>query len=110
MSGHTPWVVAETITDDEGLEEIVIRCGPAAVAVAVGGLPVHIQEANARLIAAAPDLLEAGTELQSARKAQKLTPSAENLSRVRLASDAFDAAIAKARATSEDRSEKGGVL
>lgn len=54
-------------------------------------------EANARLIAAAPDLLETGAELQAARKAQKLSPSAENLSRVRIASDAFDAAIARAR-------------
>jgi len=54
-------------------------------------------KANARLIAAAPDLLEAGAELQAARKAQKLSPSAENLSRVRRASDAFDAAIARAR-------------
>ena len=53
--------------------------------------------ANARLIVAAPDLLEAGVELQAARKAHKLTPSAENLSRVRIASDAFDAAIARAR-------------
>ena len=53
--------------------------------------------ANARLIAAAPDLLEAGAELQAARKAQKLSPSAENLSRVRRASDAFDAALARAR-------------
>lgn len=54
-------------------------------------------EANARLIAAAPDLLRSGARLQAARKAHKLAPSAENLSRVRIASDAFDAAIARAR-------------
>ncbi|GEM_PF-1279241 len=64
-------------------------------------------EANARLIAAAPDLLEAGAELQAARKAQKLAPSAENLSCVRIASDAFDAAITRATG---DRPEKGGAL
>jgi len=54
-------------------------------------------ERHARIFAAAPDLLGAGAELQAARKAQKLSPSAENLSRVRIASDAFDAAIARAR-------------
>lgn len=54
-------------------------------------------EANARLFAAAPCMFEAGAELQAARKAHKLAPSAENLSRVRIASDAFDAAIARAR-------------
>jgi hypothetical protein len=63
-------------------------------------------EANARLIAAAPDLLEAGQALQFARKAQKLAPSAENLSRVRVASDAFDEAIAKATA-GETRNAEG---
>lgn len=59
--------------------------------------------ANARLIAAEPDLFEAGTELQAARKAQKLAPSAENLSRIRRASDAFDAALSKATAQQEGR-------
>jgi hypothetical protein len=63
-------------------------------------------EANAHLIAAAPDLLEAGQELQSARKAQKLAPSAENLSRVRAASDAFDAAISRA---TQSPATEGGV-
>lgn len=63
-------------------------------------------EANARLIAAAPELLEAGQALQSARKAQKLAPSAENLSRVRLASDAFDEAIAKATAGETRNAER----
>ncbi|MBD3817891.1 MAG: hypothetical protein IE912_03115 [Brevundimonas diminuta] len=53
------------------------------------------------VIAAAPDLFEAGTELQAARKAQKLAPSAENLSRVRAASDAFDTALSKATTQQE---------
>lgn len=60
-------------------------------------------QANARLIAAAPDLFEAGTELQAARKAQNADPSAENASRVRAASDAFDAALSKATAQQEGR-------
>lgn len=59
--------------------------------------------ANARLIAAAPDLFEAGTELQAARKAQNADASAENASRVRAASDAFDAALSKATAQQEGR-------
>ena len=54
-------------------------------------------EANARLIASAPDLLEAGAELQAARKVQNADPSAANALRVRRASDAFDEAIARAR-------------
>jgi len=61
------------------------------------------REANARLIAAAPDLFEAGTELQAARKAQNADPSAENASRVRAASDAFDTALSKATAQQEGR-------
>lgn len=61
MSGvkHTTWEVAETIHDDEEFPEIVIRAGRIAVAVALGGLPAELQQSNARLIAAAPDLLEA---------------------------------------------------
>ncbi|CAM2953203.1 hypothetical protein [Brevundimonas diminuta] len=58
-------------------------------------------EANARLIAAAPDLLEAGMELQAARKAQNADPSAKNALRVRAASDAFDTALSKATAQQE---------
>lgn len=57
-------------------------------------------KANARLIAAAPDLLEAGAKLQAARKVQNADPSAANALRVRRASDAFDAAIARARGES----------
>lgn len=60
-------------------------------------------QANARLIAAAPDLFEAGTELQAARRAHKLNPSAESLSRVRAASHAFDAALSKATTQQEGR-------
>lgn len=63
----------------------------------------------ARLFCAAPDLLTAGQELQSARKAQKLAPSAENLSRVRIASDAFDAAIAKATQPAKSQQEGEGA-
>ncbi len=58
---------------------------------------------SGHLYAAAPDLFEAGTELQAARKAQKLAPSAENLSRIRRASDAFDTALSKATAQQEGR-------
>nr|WP_312293795.1 hypothetical protein [Brevundimonas diminuta] len=58
---------------------------------------------DGRLIAAAPDLFEAGTELQAARKAQNADPSAENASRVRAASDTFDAALSKATAQQEGR-------
>lgn len=67
-----------------------------SVRITSGTIQVKTED-EARLIAAAPDLLETGAELQAARKAQKLSPSAENLSRVRIASDAFDAAIARAR-------------
>ncbi|MBW4789160.1 hypothetical protein JQS35_11170 [Alcaligenes faecalis subsp. faecalis] len=66
---HTPgpWRVGRHFTDDEGYREIAIEatvrgveCVPASVAlqfVNCGGM----QEANARLIAAAPELLEALT-------------------------------------------------
>jgi len=67
------------------------------LAVVEGRLPSKEHIASERIRDAAPDLLEAGVELQAARKAHKLAPSAENLSRVRIASDAFNAAIARAR-------------
>ncbi len=64
---HTPgpWRVGRHFTDDEGYREIAIEatvrgveCVPASVVLQFanyGGM----QEANARLIAAAPELLEA---------------------------------------------------
>lgn len=71
---HTPgpWVVAETAPDDEGYPETVIRGmgGLAGVAVAIdfGSLP-GMREANATLIAAAPELL---AELRSAHQIIKV--------------------------------------
>lgn len=60
---HTPgpWFVAET-DDNEGYPETVIRAmdGVAGVSVAVDFPKIFgMRDANARLIAAAPDLLEA---------------------------------------------------
>ena len=59
--GHTAgeWFVAETVADDEDFPEVVVRAGALVVAVAIGGLPNGHQDSNARLIAAAPELLEA---------------------------------------------------
>lgn len=102
MSGvkHTPWK-HEWV--EESSDWAVFGCvyPPDADGIAhqpgICTLSDFCDEDEARLIASAPDLLEAGAELQAARKAQKLAPSAENLSRVRRASDAFDAAIARAR-------------
>lgn len=71
---HTPgpWRVGRHFTDDEGYREIAIEatvrgveCVPASVVLQFanyGGM----QEANARLIAAAPDLLEALIDLMDA--------------------------------------------
>lgn len=63
MMTHTPgpWFVAET-DDNEGYPETVIRAmgGVAGVSVAVDFPKIFgMRDANARLIAAAPDLLEA---------------------------------------------------
>lgn len=65
MSAHTPgpWEVALEIFDNGGIPETVIQAfdGRAAVAVALefGANNPGMRDANARLIAAAPDLLEA---------------------------------------------------
>jgi hypothetical protein len=62
MSKHTlgPWEIGG-VFDNDGIPEIVIihkaAAGNLGVATALGGL--RAQEANAHLIAAAPDLLEA---------------------------------------------------
>lgn len=63
----------------------------------------------ARLFCAAPDLLEAGAELQAARKVQNADPSAANALRVRRASDAFDAALARARGEQSPNHSDTGV-
>jgi len=62
---HTPgpWEVATEAFDNEGFPETVIQalCGSAVVAVALdfGENNPGMREHNARLIASAPDLLEA---------------------------------------------------
>lgn len=66
MSAHTPspWIVGLDY-EDEGEREVTIGCttphGFLTVAVAIGGLAA--QDANARLIAAAPDLLDSTNAL-----------------------------------------------
>ena len=71
MSKHTPgpWEVSGEIFDNDGQPETAIQAlnGAATVAVALefGQNNPHIREANARLIAAAPDLLE---QLKIARR------------------------------------------
>lgn len=100
---HTPWedVETESSVDVEGCTgwQDIADQSARTVAIVIGwdGWTDRDLDRRVSLIAAAPDLLETGAELQAARKAQKLSPSAENLSRVRIASDAFDAAIARAR-------------
>lgn len=65
MSGHTPgpWVVAVEIFDNDGVPETAIQAlnGAASVAVALefGPNNPQMRAANARLIAAAPMMLEA---------------------------------------------------
>jgi hypothetical protein len=71
---HTPgpWAVAVDIFDNDGMPETAIQAmnGGATVAVALdfGLNNPDMRQANARLIAAAPDLL---TELRKARAALK---------------------------------------
>lgn len=66
-AAHTPgpWKVGPTF-DNDGVPEIVIErltpAGNLVIAVALGGLKG--QEANARLIAAAPELLAVVQELE----------------------------------------------
>lgn len=93
--------------------EVLVKARDAAMTVCVGfseeGEDVYVGPNTAEAIAtavlnatAALGLFEAGTELQAARRAHKLNPSAESLSRVRAASHAFDAAL-KATAQQEGR-------
>jgi hypothetical protein len=67
LTQHTPgpWEVSELYADDEGQPELAIRakingmvCHPAAVCLQFPNMP-GMQMANARLIAAAPELLAA---------------------------------------------------
>lgn len=105
MSGvkHTPWedVETESSVDVEGCtgwQDIADQSGrTVAIVIGWGGWTDRELDRRVSLIAAAPCMFEAGAELQAARTAHKLAPSSENLSRVRIASDAFDAAIARAR-------------
>lgn len=101
---HTPgpWRVGRHFTDDEGYREIAIEatvrgieCVPASVVLQFanyGGM----QEANARLIAAAPELLEALKGLDEAycRAGAELTKEERHEDRLRLI--AARAAISKA--------------
>jgi hypothetical protein len=52
--------------------------------------------ASAAIIAAGPELLATGVDLQAARERHRLNATRENADKVSEASDAFDAAIAKA--------------
>lgn len=70
MSKHTPgpWRVGHHIADDEGYREITILASvkggtfcPATVVLQFPHVP-GMQEANARLIAASPDLLDAAKD------------------------------------------------
>ena len=69
---HTPgpWVVGPSIEDD-GFVEIPIgvptKAGYFTVAVAMGGMNPEFQIGNARLMAAAPELLEALVSMVNAR-------------------------------------------
>lgn len=99
---HTPgpWKAHKTIEAHDGMAECWQIDAEYDAVCTTQFCYAPNTEANARLIAAAPDLLETGAELQAARKIQNADPSAANALRVRHASDAFDAAIARARGES----------
>lgn len=98
MSGHTPgpWVAVNVGSDDEPMMEVRaarIAGQPPRHSVAIcatGDSPQEMENANARLIAAAPDLLAALKKARVAVSAYSPDPT-EPL-------DEIDAALAKAEA------------
>lgn len=82
---HTPgpWKAHKTIEAHDGMPECWQIDAEYDAVCTTQFCYAPNTEANARLIAAAPDLLETGAELQAARKIQNADPSAANALRVR---------------------------
>ena len=93
MSAHTPgpWTVSDLYADDDGQPELAIQakvngriCHPAAVCLQFPTMQ-GMQMANARLIASAPELMEALQELMAwqVKNVNKWNnPSYDNAARV----------------------------
>lgn len=94
MSGHTPgpWTVTR-VSKSTILKDLYVSASPeriARVVVPSTSKDIGEYEANARLIAAAPDLLEALKDLREAIKSRGVISTVKALTKT-------DAAIAKTR-------------